>query len=74
MGGKNHETLGGTVFFRLQDTLPPPQIWEENGGASYSPNVAYLAHLRGRCGGVGSQEAGAGPHFLLQNFFPIFLL
>ena len=20
-----------------------PQIWEENGGASYSPNVAYLA-------------------------------
>ena len=21
----------------------PPQIWEENGGASYSPNVAYLA-------------------------------
>ena len=22
----------------------PPQIWEENGGVSYSPNVAYLAH------------------------------
>ena len=22
----------------------PPQIWEENGGASYSPNVVYLAH------------------------------
>ena len=21
----------------------PPQIWEENGGASYSPNIAYLA-------------------------------
>ena len=25
----------------------PPQIWEENGGASYSPNVAYLAHWGG---------------------------
>ena len=25
-----------------------PQIWEENGGASYSPNVAYLAHWDGR--------------------------
>ena len=21
-----------------------PQVWEENEGASYSPNVAYLAH------------------------------
>ena len=27
--------------------LSPPQIWEENGGASYSPNVAYLALWRG---------------------------
>ena len=27
-----------------------PQIWEENGGASYSPNVAYLA--RGGGGAV----------------------
>ena len=24
----------------------PPQIWEKIGGASYSPNVAYLAHYR----------------------------
>ena len=24
----------------------PPQIWEKNGGASYSPNVAYLARYR----------------------------
>ena len=24
----------------------PPQIWEENGGASYSPNVASLACYR----------------------------
>ena len=47
-------------------------------GVSYSPNVAYLARCcRGRCGdggGIGSQEAGAGPHFLLQFFFPIFFL
>ena len=27
-------------IFGLKDT--PPQIWEENGGASYSLNVAYL--------------------------------
>ena len=25
---------------------------------------------QGGGGGAGSQEAGAGPHFLLQNFFP----
>ena len=24
-----------------------PQIWEENGCASYSLNVAYLAHWKG---------------------------
>ena len=30
------------------------QIWEENGGVSYSLNVAYLAHLgRGEGSGVG---------------------
>ena len=22
--------------------MHPPQIWEGNGGASYSPNVAYI--------------------------------
>ena len=27
--------------------LPPPQIWEKNGGASYSPNVAYMARWVG---------------------------
>ena len=31
-----------------------PQIWEENGGASYSPNVAYQAH----CGDRGWQWSG----------------
>ena len=28
--------------------------------------------LAGEGGGAGSQEAGAGPHFLLQIFFPYF--
>ena len=28
-------------------THTSPQIWEEDGGASYSPNVAYLAHWGG---------------------------
>ena len=36
-----------------------PQIWEENGGASYSLNVAYLA-----CWGGGD---GGG-----EGFFPLF--
>ena len=31
------------IFQTIRHT-PPPQIWEENGGASYSLNVAYLAH------------------------------
>ena len=26
--------------------MHPPQIWEENGGVSYNPNVAYLARYR----------------------------
>ena len=28
-------------FFGLLDA-PPPPIWEENGGVSYSTNVAYI--------------------------------
>ena len=39
---------------------PAPQIWEENGGVSYSWNVAYLAHKVG--GGVAME----------QGFFPLF--
>ena len=39
-----------------------PQIWEENGGASYSPNVAYLAH------GVGG---GGGVDFFFSYFSPL---
>ena len=36
-------------------------MWEENRGASYSPNIAYLACWeRGRGGGARSQAAGAG--------------
>ena len=51
----------------------PLLFWEENVAMFYSPNVAYLAHLGwGGGGGAGSQEAGAGPHFLLQNFFSYF--
>ena len=37
--------------------FPPPKIWEENGGASYSPNVAYL---------------GWGPAAVEQGFFSYF--
>ena len=38
------------LYFLYYKTHPSPPIWEENGGVSYSPNVAYLAH--GVCGGV----------------------
>ena len=47
-----------TIFL---DYKTHPPIWEENGGAFYSPNVAYLAQGGGgSTGGTGSQEAGAG--------------
>ena len=39
--GRNGRSILNTVFFRLLDALFP-QIWEENGGVSYSPNVAYI--------------------------------
>ena len=40
-----------------------PQIWEENRGASYSPNVAYLACSRGVAGG------GLGRVVVERGFF-----
>ena len=38
--------LASYMYFLDYKTHFPPQIWEENGGASYSHNVAYLAHYR----------------------------
>ena len=35
------ETLYYCIFQTIRCT--PPKIWEENGGASYSLNIAYLA-------------------------------
>ena len=47
-----------------------PQIWEESGGASYSPNVAYIY--------IGEillfMLLNMLPHFLLQTFSPYFPL
>ena len=43
------------IFQTIRCTFPP-QIWEENGGTSYSPNVAYLA----RTGGKGGRQRGSG--------------
>ena len=34
-------------IFQTIRCTPHPQIWKERGGASYSLNVAYLAHLGG---------------------------
>ena len=49
------------IFQTIRRMCPPPQICEESGVVSYSPNVAYLACWGwGSSGGAGSQEAGAG--------------
>ena len=41
--------LANKSLYRIFRTIRcTPQIWEENGGASYSPNIAYLAHWEGR--------------------------
>ena len=40
------------IPYFLDYKMHPPQIWEENGGASYSPNVAYLAGGRWQWSGV----------------------
>ena len=37
------------IFWTIKCT-PLSQIWEEDGGASYSPNVAYLARGSGGAG------------------------
>ena len=66
MGGKK-VIFGGaaerTVFFGLYNA--PLQIWEENWGASYSPNVVYLAWCEGwgRSGGLFSEQG-------LFSYFP----
>ena len=60
------EALKHTLYFWDYKThFPPPQIWEENGNASYSLNVAYLAR---------SGEAGEVQVLVERGFFPIFLL
>ena len=46
------------VFWTIRCT---PQIWEENGGVSYSLNVAYLALWS--WGGAGGSGAGFSPYF-----------
>ena len=44
-----------TIFFGLLRRTFSPQIWEENEGVSYSPNVAYLA-----CWGLGGRRWWSG--------------
>ena len=46
-------------FTIFSDYKTHPPILEENGGASYSPNIAYLAHA----GGWGGGGAGFVPYF-----------
>ena len=59
-----------TLFaYRIFQTIRhTPQIWEENGGASYSLNVAYIY--------IGEillfKLLNILPNFLLQNFSPLF--
>ena len=49
-----------------------PQIWAENGGVSYSLNVAYLAHFR--ISALKDVIKYFTTFFASKIFFPIFLL
>ena len=62
------------IFLTIRCT-PPPQIWEENKGAFYSPNVAYLA-CWGRAVVVewGHRRQEQDHIFCFKISFPIFLL
>ena len=53
-----NSTLDYHIFRTIKHTSP--QIWEGNGGVSYSLNVAYLA-----CGGWGRQR-----NRVLSPYFP----
>ena len=50
------------LYFSDYKMHSPQEIWEENGDESYSPNVAYLAHLPG--------EGGAAVERVLFSYFP----
>ena len=58
-------------YFLDYKTNFPSQIWEENGGASYSLNVAYLAHWQW---GVIYVIKYFYHIFCFKIFSPIFLL
>ena len=53
LNGKHFEKYR---IFQTVRLTPRPPIWEENGGASYSPNAAYLTC----CWGVGICGGTAG--------------
>ena len=58
------------LTYRIFQTIrctPPHQIWEENGGASYSLNVAYLACWGGGRGGRSRTTFFASKFF---SYFP----
>ena len=57
-------------YFSDYKTHFPSQIWEENGGASYSLNVAYLACYR--MSALKDVIKYFTTFFLLQKFFPYF--
>ena len=54
------------LYFSDYKTHFPKKIWEENGGVSYSPNVAYLACREGGWGSSGGARVFS-PIFLLYN-------
>ena len=64
----NFTTDENLLYFSECKTHSPLQIWEGNGGASYSPNVAYLA-----CGGGGAiYVIKHFTTFFASNFFFLF--
>ena len=62
----------GLPYFSDCKTHLFPQIWEEIGDVSYSPNVAYLAHYR--ISALRDVIKYFTTFFASKFFFPIFLL
>ena len=60
------------IFLTIRCTPPPPNLGGKQGCILQSECSLPGLLGKGGGGGVGSQEAGTGPHFLLQNFFSYF--
>ena len=66
--------LQGLYFLDYKTHFSLPNLGEKWGWVLQSECSLPGSLVGEGRGGAGSQEAGAGPHFSLQTFFPIFFL